>query len=119
MFYLQVQQAIPATETAQFLLTPDGRLEKLQKEPEVKQVAGYFRLSEDGRLETINEQDIPADAKEENGEYHVLLPSGSLQRVRFMTTTKGNLLSAKVQYQEVQPITGPIYKYANPLVRVV
>lgn len=114
-----MQKAAPPTDTAQFLLTPDGRLEKLQEEPKTNEVVQYFRLSEDGRLEAIREEDIPVDAKEESGEYHVLLPTGSLQRVRFMTTTRGNLLSAKVQYQEVEPISGPVYQYASPLVRVV
>lgn len=113
-----MQKEVPATDSAQFLLTPDGRLEKLQEEKK-NEVVQYFRLSEDGRLQAIREEDIPADAQEENGEYHVLLPTGSLQRVRFMTITKDNLVSAKVQYQEVAPISGPVYQYASPLVRVV
>lgn len=109
-------------DATNFVLTPDGRLEKYeqprpqqqQQQQQSNQQAEYFKLTTDGRLQRI--ESLPT---EENGEYHVLLPNGKLQRVRFMTVAEANKLTSRVSYQEVDPISGPVYTYAEPLVRIV
>jgi len=113
---------VPATDAAEFLLTPDGRLEQLQLQQQnviPQKVVQYFKLTTEGKLQPIRAEEVPSDAQEESGEYHVLLPTGSLQKVTFMTSKKGNLSSAKVKYEEVEPLSGPLYKYSSPLVRIL
>lgn len=55
-----------------------------------------------------------------NGQYHVIYPNGKLQRVRYMNMfDMNNRLTANVQYQDVDPIRGPLYTFGSPLVRVL
>lgn len=110
-------------DATNFVLTPDGRLEKQQEgnvataQPaEPAQPVEYFKLTTDGRFQRVQQEELP---QEENGEYHVLLPNGRLQRVRFMTVAEANKLTSRVSYQEVEPIRGPVYTYSEPLVRIV
>lgn len=116
---VQQQEERDATN---FVLTPDGRLEKIsqgktqEQSTEDSEPVEYFKLTTEGRFQRIQREDLP---QEENGEYHVLLPNGRLQRVRFMTVAEANKLTSRVSYQEVEPIRGPVYTYSEPLVRIV
>lgn len=49
------------------------------------------------------------------GLYYLLLPDGKLQKIVYMTKEdlKKMQVFANIQYQNVEPITGPIYSY-NP-----
>lgn len=49
----------------------------------------------------------------EQGTYYVYHPSGLLQRIRYTTNDdqKGMVYSAKLRYENVEPINGPIYTY--------
>ncbi|KAJ8931456.1 hypothetical protein NQ314_015642 [Rhamnusium bicolor] len=50
---------------------------------------------------------------EENGVYYIYHPNGLLQRVTYATKDdiKNMKFSAKLMYENVQPITGPVYTY--------
>ncbi|KAJ8931455.1 hypothetical protein NQ314_015641 [Rhamnusium bicolor] len=50
---------------------------------------------------------------EEKGVYYVYHPSGLLQRVIYVTKddTQNMVYSARLKYENVQPITAPIYTY--------
>lgn len=51
----------------------------------------------------------------ERGQYYLLLPDGRLQRVMYITSAdlKKMAYSAKLRYEDVPPITGPIFTTAN------
>ncbi|KAF7279960.1 uncharacterized protein LOC143191994 [Rhynchophorus ferrugineus] len=51
--------------------------------------------------------------KPETGVYYIYHPSGVLQKVRYETNddVRNMAFSAKLKYENVEPITGPIYTY--------
>jgi len=76
------------------VLTPEGKFEKLQLEP--------------------------VNTNIENGQYHLLLPSGKVERVQYSNQLNAdNRLTSTVQHDQVNPISGPVYSFGSPLVRVV
>lgn len=84
------------------MLTPEGRFERLQLQP------------------VESAQPVQPTLRDESGQYHLLLPSGKVQRVQYMNQlTPENRLASNVEYNEVQPISGPVYTYGSPLVRVL
>lgn len=62
----------------------------------------------------------PTSSASQNGQYHLIHPNGKLQRVMYMNQLgPNNRLTANVQYQDVDPIQGPLYTFGSPLVRVL
>lgn len=62
------------------------------------------------QVETSDEQQ-----PEQQGIYYIILPTGQLQRVQYLTTgnAESMVYSTQLRYQNVEPIRGPIYAY-NP-----
>nr|CAI5832064.1 unnamed protein product [Callosobruchus analis] len=60
-----------------------------------------------------NKKFAPGGVLKEQGVYYVYHPSGLLQRVVFTTADDSNNqeFSAQLQYQDVEPVAGPIYAY--------
>lgn len=76
----------------------------------------------DARTEALSENAVDAGERsqkltqnEEQGIYYIYHPSGQLQRIRYTTNDdqEGMVYSAKLRYENVEPINGPIYTY-NP-----
>lgn len=128
----------PENPTEYFALTQDGRLQRIQpgQAQQSQQAFQFVQVSQPAAQPaqtTQNEQrnqllvvlpkegstKQPANQQQENGQYHVLLPSGKLQRVQYMNVlTPDNRLSSNAEYREVDPIPGPLYTFGAPLVRV-
>lgn len=53
------------------------------------------------------------NSNEETGVYYIYHPSGLLQKVAYTTTDdQGNMaFSAKLRYENVEPVSGPVYTY--------
>nr|CAI5832065.1 unnamed protein product [Callosobruchus analis] len=64
---------------------------------------------------TISAKLTEADDLEETREYYIYHPHGLLQRIMYATRddVKNMEYTAKLKYQDVEPIRGPIYTY-NP-----
>lgn len=58
-------------------------------------------------------EDLVDEAEKQEGIYYIYHPSGSLQRILFMTRNdlKNMAYSAQFKYQDVDPIKDPIYTY--------
>lgn len=129
----QQQQTVSSQSQQFFALTSDLRLQPVQQKTEQPQEAvsqtqpnSAIVLTPEGKFERLQlrpiqtPQPVNAAQREENGQYHLLLPSGKVQRVQYANQlSPDNRLTSNVEYNEVQPITGPVYTYGSPLVRVV
>ncbi|KAK6639188.1 hypothetical protein RUM43_007458 [Polyplax serrata] len=128
----QKGKAMSALQPTEF--TPDGRLEKVRQESSMKAAsqpsqeqtqfvafipAVPFRQVENAAAAAALMQ--PATIMQpQSGQYHVIQPNGKLQRVQYMNVLgPDNRLRANVQYQEVDPLRGPLYTFGSPLVRVL
>jgi hypothetical protein len=132
----QLVQPVPAPVTGDAVIVNNqGRLQRVVinnnavQQPETPVNGEALILLPDGRFQRIviannqvqQSEILPVTAvKEENGQYNLLLPAGRVQRVRYMNVVAPNgKLTANVQYQDVDPLTGPVYTYGSPLVRVL
>ncbi|XP_076251561.1 uncharacterized protein LOC143190874 [Rhynchophorus ferrugineus] len=63
--------------------------------------------------ESVNVTNAKLQQKSDFGVYYIYHPSGLLQRVRYETEddTKNMAFSARLNYENVEPISGPIYTY--------
>lgn len=127
------QQTVSSQSEKYFALTSDGRLQPVQQNTEQAQQTvsqNYVQpksalvLTPEGKFERLQvrpiAEPVSAAQREENGQYHLLLPSGKVQRVQYANQlSPDNRLTSNVEYNEVQPISGPVYSYGSPLVRVV
>lgn len=120
----QLRQQEKVQDQEYFALTSDGRLQRIQPGQVSQTVAPQVPQNEQRNqllvvLPKEGQTKQSATQQQENGQYHVLLPSGKLQRVQYMNAlSQDNRLSSNVQYREVDPIPGPLYSFGAPLVRV-
>ncbi|GLV43685.1 hypothetical protein CBL_06989 [Carabus blaptoides fortunei] len=66
--------------------------------------------------EDVEQVEISAEQQpEQQGIYYIILPTGQLQRVQYLTTNNAESMvySTQLRYQNVEPIRGPIYAF-NP-----
>lgn len=57
------------------------------------------------------------------GQYYLLQPNGKLQKINYETTqteeeVKNNEFSSQLIYQNIEPLTGPIFTYNAPLLKI-
>lgn len=84
-------------------------------EPEAEQVTEEF-VNEREPEEVDNENVDPSIAVANSGQYYVLAPDNTLQKVTFYTRQteddrRSNGFTAELRYAPVQPIRDPIYAY--------
>mgnify|MGYP006952283977 CR=1 FL=1 len=103
----------PKQSTAQFR---SGRIQQ-QQESSADPTRFVAFIPNQSQMRQIDGTSMVLDPK--SGQYHLIHPDGRLQRVQYMNTLgPDNRIVSNVQYQEVDPIRGPLYTLGSPLVRV-
>lgn len=69
-------------------------------------------------MEEVPVQEVMKTAPQgaNEGVYYVLLPTGQLQKVQYLTTlndAQSAAYSTQLRYENVQPIQGPIYTFSS------
>lgn len=105
---------------------PPAPTTTVQPEAETEQATTTEQIRSETEAEEVEDESVDASiAVASSGQYYVLAPDNTLQKVTFYTRQteddrRSNGFTAQLQYAPVQPIRDPIYAYneQGQLVRV-
>lgn len=86
-------------------------------EPEAETVTAELATETESEVEEVEDEAVEASIAVANaGQYYVLAPDNTLQKVTFLTRQteddrRNNGFTAELRYAPVQPIRDPIYAY--------